>query len=71
VRRPSFPTRSVDQSREFAELATAVRGTVEILVKAGIYRPGGTLAMMGTLGRIVGVDVKAPYSWPDTCPRQG
>jgi NAD(P)-dependent dehydrogenase (short-subunit alcohol dehydrogenase family) len=54
---------SVDRSRELAALAATVYGSIEILVNnAGIYPPGGTLAIDGeTFDRIVGLNVKAPY----------
>jgi NAD(P)-dependent dehydrogenase (short-subunit alcohol dehydrogenase family) len=54
---------SVDRSRELATLATAAYGPIEILVNnAGVYPPGGTLAIDGeTFDRIVGVNMKAPY----------
>jgi NAD(P)-dependent dehydrogenase (short-subunit alcohol dehydrogenase family) len=54
---------SVESSRELAELATHVYGSIDILVNnAGIYPPGGTLAIDGdTFDRIMAVNVKAPY----------
>lgn len=54
---------SVDGSRELADLATGVYGSIEILVNnAGIYPPGGTLAIDGeTFDRIMVVNVKAPF----------
>jgi NAD(P)-dependent dehydrogenase (short-subunit alcohol dehydrogenase family) len=54
---------SVEGSRELAELATNVYGSIDILVNnAGIYPPGGTLAIDGdTFDRIMAVNVKAPY----------
>ena len=54
---------SVERSRELAELATNVYGSIDILVNnAGIYPPGGTLAIDGdTFDRIMAVNVKAPY----------
>jgi NAD(P)-dependent dehydrogenase (short-subunit alcohol dehydrogenase family) len=54
---------SVEGSRELAALAASVYGPIEILVNnAGIYPPGGTLAIDGeTFDRIIGVNVKAPY----------
>jgi NAD(P)-dependent dehydrogenase (short-subunit alcohol dehydrogenase family) len=54
---------SVDASRELAEQATGIYGPIEVLVNnAGIYPPGGTLAIDGeTFDRILAVNVKAPY----------
>jgi NAD(P)-dependent dehydrogenase (short-subunit alcohol dehydrogenase family) len=54
---------SVDSSQELAASAAAVYGPIEILVNnAGIYPPGGTLAIDGdTFDRIWQVNVKAPY----------
>jgi len=54
---------SVERSRELAELAAAIYGPIEVLVNnAGIYPPGGTLAIDGdTFDRIWKVNVKAPY----------
>lgn len=54
---------SVDGSRELADLATGVYGSIGILVNnAGIYPPGGTLAIDGeTFDRIMVVNVKAPF----------
>jgi NAD(P)-dependent dehydrogenase (short-subunit alcohol dehydrogenase family) len=54
---------SVDGSRELADLATGVYGSIGILVNnAGIYPPGGTLAIDGeTFDRIMAVNVKAPF----------
>ncbi|MFL6163501.1 MAG: SDR family NAD(P)-dependent oxidoreductase [Jatrophihabitantaceae bacterium] len=54
---------SVEGSRELAEQATKVYGSIDILVNnAGIYPPGGTLATDGeTFDRIMAVNVKAPY----------
>ncbi len=54
---------SVDRTRQLAALATAVYGPIEILVNnAGIYPPGGTLAIdEETFDRIMGVNVKVPY----------
>jgi NAD(P)-dependent dehydrogenase (short-subunit alcohol dehydrogenase family) len=54
---------SVDGSRELADLATGVYGSIDILVNnAGIYPPGGTLAIDGeTFDRIMAVNVKAPF----------
>jgi len=54
---------SVERSRQLAELATTVYGSIEILVNnAGIYPPGGTLVIDGdTVDRIMAVNVKAPY----------
>jgi NAD(P)-dependent dehydrogenase (short-subunit alcohol dehydrogenase family) len=53
---------SVDRTRQLAALATAVYGPIEILVNnAGIYPPGGTLAIdEETFDRIMGVNVKVP-----------
>ena len=54
---------SVEGSQELAASAAAVYGPIEILVNnAGIYPPGGTLAIDGdTFDRIWQVNVKAPY----------
>jgi NAD(P)-dependent dehydrogenase (short-subunit alcohol dehydrogenase family) len=54
---------SVDASRQLAGRATGVYGSVDVLVNnAGIYPPGGTLAIDGeTFDRIMAVNVKAPY----------
>jgi NAD(P)-dependent dehydrogenase (short-subunit alcohol dehydrogenase family) len=54
---------SVESSQELAASAAAVYGPIEILVNnAGIYPPGGTLAIDGdTFDRIWQVNVKAPY----------
>jgi NAD(P)-dependent dehydrogenase (short-subunit alcohol dehydrogenase family) len=54
---------SVDRSRRLAAMAAAVYGPVEILVNnAGIYPPGGTLAIdEEAFDRIVAVNVKVPY----------
>ncbi len=54
---------SVERSRELAALAVAPYGPIEILVNnAGIYPPGGTLAIDGeTFDRIWTLNVKAPY----------
>ena len=54
---------SVEASKELAELATKVYGSIDILVtNAGIYPPGGTLTIDGdTFDRIMAVNVKAPY----------
>jgi NAD(P)-dependent dehydrogenase (short-subunit alcohol dehydrogenase family) len=54
---------SVERSQELAASAAAVYGPIEILVNnAGIYPPGGTLAIDGdTFDRIWQVNVKAPY----------
>ncbi len=54
---------SVEGSRELADRAAAVYGPVEVLVNnAGVYPPGGTLAIDGdTFDRIMAVNVKAPY----------
>src|SRR5258705_4317341 len=54
---------SVEGSRELAEQAAKVYGSIDILVNnAGIYPPGGTLAIDGeTFDRIMAVDVKAPH----------
>ena len=54
---------SVERSRQLAEPATTVYGSIEILVNnVGIYPPGGTLVIDGdTFDRIMAVNVKAPY----------
>jgi NAD(P)-dependent dehydrogenase (short-subunit alcohol dehydrogenase family) len=54
---------SVESSRELAAVAASIYGPIEILVNnAGVYPPGGTLAIDGeTFDRIFGVNVKAPY----------
>jgi NAD(P)-dependent dehydrogenase (short-subunit alcohol dehydrogenase family) len=54
---------SVSRSRELANLATRVYGSIDVLVNnAGIYPPGGTLVIdEETFDRIMGVNVKAPY----------
>lgn len=54
---------SVERSRALAEQAAEVFGPIEILVNnAGVYPPGGTLAIDGeTFDRIFSVNVKAPY----------
>src|SRR5580698_9208504 len=54
---------SADGVRELAERAAAVYGPIEILVNnAGIYPPGGTLAIdEDTFDRIMAVNVKVPY----------
>jgi NAD(P)-dependent dehydrogenase (short-subunit alcohol dehydrogenase family) len=54
---------SVHRSRALAATATTAYGPIEILVNnAGIYPPGGTLAIdEETFDRIMGVNVKAPY----------
>ena len=54
---------SVEGSRELAASAANIYGPIEILVNnAGIYPPGGTLAIDGaTFDLIVGMNVKAPY----------
>jgi NAD(P)-dependent dehydrogenase (short-subunit alcohol dehydrogenase family) len=54
---------SVESSQELAASAAAVYGPIEILVNnAGVYPPGGTLAIDGdTFDRIWQVNVKAPY----------
>ena len=54
---------SVEGSRELAQRARSVYGSIDILVNnAGIYPPGGTLAIDGdTFDRIMAVNVKAPY----------
>jgi NAD(P)-dependent dehydrogenase (short-subunit alcohol dehydrogenase family) len=54
---------SVRRSEELAALSTTIYGSIEILVNnAGIYPPGGTLAIdEETFDRIMGVNVKAPY----------
>jgi NAD(P)-dependent dehydrogenase (short-subunit alcohol dehydrogenase family) len=50
-------------ARDLAARAATIYGPIEILVNnAGIYPPGGTLAIdEETFDRIVGVNVKAPY----------
>ena len=54
---------SVEASQDLARAAGAIYGPIEILVNnAGIYPPGGTLAIDGdTFDRIWRVNVKAPY----------
>jgi NAD(P)-dependent dehydrogenase (short-subunit alcohol dehydrogenase family) len=54
---------SVTRSRELAAQATTVYGPIEILVNnAGVYPPGGTLAIdEETFDRIMAVNVKVPY----------
>jgi NAD(P)-dependent dehydrogenase (short-subunit alcohol dehydrogenase family) len=54
---------SATASRELAEMAATVYGSIEIVVNnAGVYPPGGTLAIdEETFDRIVAVNVKAPY----------
>lgn len=54
---------SAARSRELAMHATAVYGTVDVLVNnAGIYPPGGTLAIEEqTFDQILAVNVKAPF----------
>jgi NAD(P)-dependent dehydrogenase (short-subunit alcohol dehydrogenase family) len=54
---------TVDGSRSLAARAAAVYGPIQILVNnAGVYPPGGTLAIDGhTFDRIVAVNLKAPY----------
>jgi NAD(P)-dependent dehydrogenase (short-subunit alcohol dehydrogenase family) len=54
---------SADRSRQLAGLAAAIYGPLEILVNnAGIYPPGGTLAIdEESFDRIWAVNVKAPY----------
>jgi NAD(P)-dependent dehydrogenase (short-subunit alcohol dehydrogenase family) len=54
---------SADGSRVLAARAATVYGPIEVLVNnAGIYPPGGTLAIDdATFDRIIGVNVKAPY----------
>src|SRR4051812_27088115 len=57
---------SVEGSRELAELAAKVYGSIDILVNnAGIYPPGGTLAIDGdTFDRIMAANGKAPNLLP-------
>ncbi len=54
---------SAEGSARLAARAAAIYGPIEILVNnAGIYPPGGTLAVNEeTFDQIVGINVKAPY----------
>jgi NAD(P)-dependent dehydrogenase (short-subunit alcohol dehydrogenase family) len=54
---------SVEGSRQLARLAGAPYGPIDVLVNnAGIYPPGGTLAIDGeSFDRIMAVNVKAPF----------
>lgn len=54
---------SIENSRELAARSREIFGPIDVLVNnAGIYPPGGTLAIDGdTFDRIFAVNVKAPY----------